>query len=112
MRGMFPYVARVDYYDFPTRTVKAKYILTYGKNASSVVAQFEQDYGEDFLGVSVRVVSDEDFEFEISETIINSVVASQLISSLLAVSCITIAFSKLSGVTENAPALTEGPDKK
>ena len=74
MRGMFPYVARVDYYDYPTHAVKAKYILTYGKNASSVVAQFEQDYGEDFLGVSVRVVSDEDFEFEISETMANEFV--------------------------------------
>ena len=38
------------------------------------VAQFEQDYGEDFLGVSVRVVSDEDFEFEISETMANEFV--------------------------------------
>ena len=42
-------------------------------------------------------------EFEISETIINSVVASQLISSLLAVSCITIAFcSNLIMITDKA----------
>lgn len=56
-------------------------------------------------------------EFEISETIINSVVASQLISSLLAVSCITIAFcSNLIMITDKASEriydLTVTPVKK
>ena len=56
-------------------------------------------------------------EFEISETIINSVVASQLISSLLAVSCITIAFcSNLIMITDKANErildLTVTPVKK
>lgn len=74
MKGLFPYVARVDFYDFLTHAVKARYILTYSDNAASVVSHFERDYGGDFLGASVRLISNVDSDVEISETLANEFV--------------------------------------
>lgn len=71
MVGMCPYVIKLTYYDYPTRAIMTKNVLTYGVNMNSAIQHFEDEYGDDLIGVSIHVVADKGYEFEVSDEMAN-----------------------------------------